>query len=212
MSYESKIHCTLIDILHELQEPRRDTELTCVEENENLYIVQFSNLDQSYHVYDFSGVDVTGTVTPMRCDEPEKYDIVYAGDFCDDGMDLSRYDVVQLIDHTIIGSYFTDNTGSIVVPVSPVKGRCGDTEAVAINLWAVLLADSSTYTLPANVVSFAVSAQTGTFDLSFDNGVTYPITLREGVREYWDWNTIINNSDQIVITSHGDVDIIRETI
>lgn len=212
MSYESKIHCTLIDILHELQEPRRDTELTCVEENSDLYIIQFSNLDQTYHVYTFAGVDVTGTVTPMRCDEPEKYDIVYAWDFCDNGTDLSRYDVVQLTDHTVVGSYFTDNTGSIIVPVSPVKGRCNDTEAVSVNLWAALLANGSTYTLPANVVSFAVSAQIGNFDLSFDNGATYPITGREWVREFGDGNTIITNSDQIVIASHGDVDVIRETI
>lgn len=212
MSYESKIHCTLIDILHELQEPRRDTELTCVEENENLYIIQFSNLDQTYHVYDFAGVDVTWTVTPIRCDEPEKYDIVYAGDFCDGWIDLSRYDVVRLTDHAVIGSYFTNNTWSIIVPVSPIKGRCNDTEAVAINLWAAMLADGSTYTLPANVVSFAVSAQSWNFDISFDGWSTYPITAREWVREYGDGNTIIANSDQITILSHWDIDIIRETI
>jgi len=59
MSYQSQIVCKLSDILAELQSPRQDTELTCVEENENLYIVQFSNLDESYHIYDFDGNDVT---------------------------------------------------------------------------------------------------------------------------------------------------------
>jgi len=74
------------------------------------------------------------------------------------------------------------------------------------------LADGSTYTLPADVVSFAVSAQDWNFDISFDGWSTYSVTAREGVREYWDWNTIINNSDQITILSHWDIDIIRETI
>lgn len=212
MSYQSQIVCKLSDILAELQSPRQDTELTCVEENENLYIVQFSDLDESYHIYDFDGNDVTWTVTPMRCDEPEKYDVVYAGDFCDGWDDLSRYDIVQLSDQTILWSYFTDNTGSVVTPSSPVKGRCNDIEAMSVNLWAALLADGSTYTLPADVVSFAVSAQDWNFDISFDGWSTYSVTAREGVREYWDWNTIINNSDQITILSHWDIDIIRETI
>ena len=59
MSYESQIVCRLQDILAELQAPKRDSEITCVEENSNLYILQFSEEDTTYHVYDFAGNDVT---------------------------------------------------------------------------------------------------------------------------------------------------------
>lgn len=155
MSYESKIYCKLQEVLAELQSPKRDSEVTCVEENANLYILQFSTEDQTYHVYDFSWHDVTWTVTPVKCD------------------------------------------ADVSLPV---------------NTNGTLVSDSSTFTFPANVVSFAISAQSGNFDLSFDNGVTYPITAREGVREFGDWTTIITNSNLIKVLSHGDIDIIRETI
>lgn len=79
-------------------------------------------------------------------------------------------------------------------------------------VWAVLLPDGSSYTLPADVVSFAVSAQDWTFDISYDGGLTYTLLDREGVREYGDWTRVIANSDQITILSHWDVDVIREIL
>jgi hypothetical protein len=210
MSYSSKILCRLNDIIEELQIPKRDTELTCVEENENLYILQFSNEDQTYHVYDFNWNDVTGTVTPMRCDAPEKYDIVYAGNFCDWWTDLSRYDIVQSSDQTILGSYFTNNSGTITTPSDPQKWSCSELSVITIS--AIALWDWNNYTLPSNVVSFAISAQSWNFDISFDWGSTYILTARDGVREYGDGKSIIDNSDEINVLSHGDVDILIETI
>lgn len=155
MSYESKIYCKLEDILLELRAPKRDSEITCVEENSNLYILQFSLEDETYHVYDFSGNDVTGTVTPVKCE---------------------------------------------------------DTPTIALTSNGVLVADWTSFTLPINVSSVSISAQTGNFDISFDGWLTTVLTAREWVREFGDGNTIIANSDQIVITSHWNIDVIREII
>lgn len=212
MSYQSLMLCRLTEIVEELRRPKRDTEITCVIENSNLYILQFSLDDESFHVYDFNGNDVTWTVTPTRCEIEERFDVVHAWDFCDEWIDLSRYDVIRLSDRSVIGSYFTDNTWTVVTTTNPLKGSCATHEVKVLNLWAVQVADSDTYTLPANVVSFAVSAQTGSFDISYDWWVTYTLLAREGVREYWNWKYPIDNSDQITILSHWDIDIIRETI
>lgn len=212
MSYQSLMLCRLTEIVEELRRPKRDTEITCVIENSNLYILQFSLDDETYHIYDFNGNDVTWTVTPTRCEIEERFDVAHAWDFCDEWIDLSRYDVIRLSDRSVIGSYFTDNTWTVVTTTNPLKGSCATYEVKVLNLWAVQVADGDTYILPANVVSFAISAQTGNFDLSFDGWVTYPITAREWVREYGDGTTIITNSDQITILSHWDIDIIRETI
>jgi hypothetical protein len=59
MSYSSKILCKLDEVITELQTSGVNSETTCVSENENLYILQFSNEDQTYHVYDLAGNDVT---------------------------------------------------------------------------------------------------------------------------------------------------------
>lgn len=212
MSYQSLMLCRLTEIVEELRKPKKDTEITCVIENSNLYILQFSLDDESFHVYDFNGNDVTWTVTPTRCEIEERFDVVHAWDFCDEWIDLSRYDVIRLSDRSVIGSYFTDNTWTVVTTTNPLKGSCATHEVKVLNLWAVQVADGDTYTLPVNVVSFAISAQDWNFDLSFDGWATYPITAREWVREYGDGTTIITNSDQITILSHWDIDIIRETI
>lgn len=46
-----------------------DAETTCVAENGNLYYIRFDTVTNTYRVYDFNGVDVTWTVTPIKCDE-----------------------------------------------------------------------------------------------------------------------------------------------
>ena len=73
-----------------------------------------------------------------------------------------------------------------------------------------MVPDGTSFTLPTGIITFTVSAQSGTFDVSFDGGATQALTGREGVRK---WGQItISNSEQIVITSNGDVDVIYETI
>lgn len=155
MSYESKIYCKLEEILLELQLPKRDSEITCVEENSNLYILQFSMEDETYHVYDFSGNDVTWTVTPIKCE---------------------------------------------------------NAPTIALTSNGVMVSDGGSFTLPSWVSSVAISAQSWNFDVSFDGWTTYVLTAREWVREFGDGNTVIANSDDIVIASHGNIDIIREII
>lgn len=75
---------------------------------------------------------------------------------------------------------------------------------------AVQLADTETVTLPANVVRYKVTAESGTFSISFNGGATQALTQRSGTREGGD-GRVISNSNQIVITSAGDVDVIYET-
>ena len=45
----------------------QDFAAVCVAENWNLYYVKFDETTQTYRVYDFNNVDVTGTVTPQSC-------------------------------------------------------------------------------------------------------------------------------------------------
>ena len=76
----------------------------------------------------------------------------------------------------------------------------------------VLLAAGEVFTVPENTVSLTVTAQSGSFDVSFDGGVSQALTARVGSRS-WGQGTIekSSNSGQLVITSNGDVDIIFET-
>lgn len=75
----------------------------------------------------------------------------------------------------------------------------------------VLVPTGTTFTLPANVISFTVTAQSGTFDVSFDGGGTYALTGRVGSRTWSQGTTeIVSNSTDIVITSNGDIDVIWE--
>lgn len=96
-------------------ELQTDYELTCVVENGNLYILKFDDNIWSYVVYDFSGTDVTWTVTPTQCEDSEltaTSDVV-----CDNG-------TTTLYRHVVFNNwvptwsiYFTDvQTWAIVVP------------------------------------------------------------------------------------------------
>jgi len=82
---------------------------------------------------------------------------------------------------------------------------------LAENAGGVLVPSGTSFTLPTDVTSFTVSAQSGTFDISFDGGATQQLTGRQ-ISRTWGQGTIetISNSSQIVITSNGDVDVIYE--
>ena len=107
----------------------------------------------------------------------------------------------------------TEVATGLVVEGATLK-ETGSTEQESSDLIQIaggaMVPDGTTFTLPSGVVTFTVSAQSGTFDVSFDGGATQALTAREGVRK---WGQItISNSGQIVITSNGDVDVIYETV
>ena len=78
--------------------------------------------------------------------------------------------------------------------------------------WWVLLPTSNTFnTFPDNVVSFTVSAQSGSFDISFDGWTTF-LTARKWTRTRWQGTIETIDVSQVVVVSNGDIDIIRETI
>lgn len=89
--------------------------VTCVAESTNLYIIDWDNKTNTYKIYNFSGVDVTGTVTPVKCE-----DIELTADktlVCDGG-------ITSLWQHTVYRNgivdnvYFTTITG--IAPVIPL--------------------------------------------------------------------------------------------
>lgn len=95
-----------------------------------------------------------------------------------------------------------------------VASSCPEIPVVAIVEipWGVLVPTGNTFnTFPANVVSFTVSAQSGSFDISFDGWTTYLIA-RVDSRTRWQGTIETIDVSQVVVVSNWDVDIIRETI
>ena len=78
-----------------------------------------------------------------------------------------------------------------------------------------VLVNNATFTLPADVGSFTVSAQEGVFDISFDGGTTW-ITGRVGTRTFGQGNSkMVANSEQVMVRSPStddDVDVIWEIL
>ena len=88
---------------------------------------------------------------------------------------------------------------------------CTNTVYEELATWR-MLASWNTFTLPANVISFTVTVQDRwTFDVSFDGWNTYALTWRIWTRIWGQWTIEpISNTDQIIIRSNWDVDIIWE--
>ena len=102
-------------------------ELVCVEENDNLYILDISVVPPV--LTDFEGNEVTG-LTPTVC-----RDITFDTEkefFCVDGVDYTRNDCIKKdIDGTIleVNSFWQDITGAVITDpttgaISIVKGSC----------------------------------------------------------------------------------------
>lgn len=95
-----------------------------------------------------------------------------------------------------------------------VTYSCPETPAVAVVEipWWVLLPTGNTFnTFPADVVSFTVSAQSGSFDISFDSWTTF-LSGRKWTRTRGQWTIETIDMTAVVVISNGDIDIIRETI
>lgn len=92
-----------------------DSETTCVEENDNIYILRFSEVDGTYRVYDFSWTDVTWTVTPIKCAWAEQFDIRSAWFYCIDWTTtLERFDIIDITTSTVSSSIWQDLTWVVV--------------------------------------------------------------------------------------------------
>lgn len=95
-----------------------------------------------------------------------------------------------------------------------VSSSCPETPVtpiVEIPWWALVPTGNTFNSFPANVVSFTVSAQSGSFDISFDSWTTF-LTARKGTRTRWQGTIETIDVSQVVVVSNWDVDIIRETI
>ncbi|MEL7426999.1 MAG: hypothetical protein AAFN81_28660 [Bacteroidota bacterium] len=109
--------------------PKIDVELTCVEENDNLYLVVVDKEAVTTTVFDLAGADVTGTVTPKRCPNDD-FELVKT-DFCIDGVGYTRTDVVDVTEDPaqVLSSFWQDVSGAIVADPSAgateiLKGFC----------------------------------------------------------------------------------------
>ena len=95
-----------------------------------------------------------------------------------------------------------------------VASSCPETPVVAVveMPWWVLVPSTTTFnSFPTNVVSFTVSAQSGSFDISFDGWTTF-LTTRKWTRTRGQGTIETIDVSQVVVVSNWDVDIIRETI
>lgn len=101
-----------------IEDPLPDSEIVCVEENDNLYVVC---IDKNVSpplitVKDFAGNDVTGTVTPKAC-QGLTLNTEYI-DFCIDGRDFTRVDCIKKDkEGALLGvdSFWQDIAGTVVV-------------------------------------------------------------------------------------------------
>lgn len=60
----------------------RDEELTCVAENDQIYRLRFDVLTWAYVIWDFNWLDVTWTVTPVKCARDLESDRITLYDNC----------------------------------------------------------------------------------------------------------------------------------
>jgi len=121
----------------------------------------------------------------------------------------------NLSDGTYPSTIFLQIDGIPISGTLPNFADFRDCSAIPVTETAggVVITNGATFTLPANAISFTVTAQSGSFDLSFDGGVTFTLTGRVGSRTYGQGtiNTIANSGGIVVQASNpGDVDIIWE--
>lgn len=111
-----------------------DDELTCVQENSDIYIIRFEPTPWTYFIYDFNGVDVTWTVTPTQCEDTEVTSDTTL--VCDSWTELYRHAVMSNWVPTW-DVYYTDvNTWVITIPSGLVTAwQCPSAPAVLISEW-----------------------------------------------------------------------------
>ncbi|MGB2788236.1 MAG: hypothetical protein WBC13_02800, partial [Dokdonella sp.] len=126
---------------------------------------------------------------------------------------------------TNAGYTIVDSNGALYTPLGTIQDECPTYISPYVKstpLSNIFLTEYSggtmlsnaTLSLPANVISYTVSAQAGSFDVSFDAGATWALTGRTGSRTWGDGTSeVINNSANIRIRSNSatdDIDVIWE--
>lgn len=123
------------------------------------------------------------------------------------GLETYKYVVEDLAGNLVLASSVITGFDESLIQLS-----CNSVVNETAN--GVQFTGTSSFILPADVISFTVSAQAGAFDLSFDNGATFALKNRKGSRT-WGQGTIniISNSSSILIqgsNASSDIDIIWE--
>ena len=121
----------------------------------------------------------------------------------------------NLTDGTYPNVVYLQINGVPVLGTLPNFADFRDCSAIPVTETAsgTVITNGGTFTLPANVISFTVTAQSGSFDLSFDGGGTFALTGRVGTRTFGDGtiNPIANSASIVVQASNpSDIDIIWE--
>lgn len=111
----------------------------------------------------------------------------------------------NLVDASTVISWFDEANVYVTCPEEPV--------APVIEIpWWVLVPDTTIFvSFPNNIVSFTVSAQSGSYDISFDWGTTF-LKGRKWSMTFWQGTIELIDASNVVVVSNGDVDIVRDTI
>ena len=177
-----------------------DFELTCIEEDDNIYIIDFSSFPPL--IKDFNG-DVVDRATPTTC-MGVSYDTEQI-DFCIDGIDYTRNDCIKKDKDGVLESvtpFWTDITGTVVpdptIGVDPLlikKGVCeicnpaiesfyGDNATLAgYNKFTVDIPKccSVIVTTSAGVITLPAKPTNWVFCENFDCDLTsYSVEINEG--------------------------------
>ena len=155
-----------------------------------------------------SWLEYTWPVSELEDCGAEKYDIVYAWDFCDGWVDLSRYDIIDLSDQSIQGSYFTNNLWVIVVPVNPIKWAC--------TIWAVGYAKVIDWKLIDSIVwasiTYTFDSPVSDVDIYNDTNGYANITYVNSIPTTWNNLSPIAPGQSIAFNSKDETQLISGVI
>lgn len=135
----------------------------------------------------------------------EKYDVVSAWDFCDNGVNLSRHDIINLSDKSMQGSYFTNNLWAIVVPVNPTKGICAVAYAKVID-WKLI--DSIVWAS----VTYTFASPVSDVDIYNDTNGYANITYVNSIPTTWNNLSPIAPGQSIAFNSKDETQLISGVI
>lgn len=182
-----------------------DPELVCVLENDNIYIVYVDTSDSVPvpKIYDFNGVDVTGTVTPVKCDTPLDRELVEKcfQDITDPSIRYNRITVLDLsvTPSVVLETLWFDNTGNII-PAPVNVEACEETFAPQ----AIKLCDAIGVTIDGTIEYSSVG---NNVLVDFNN----VIITNDGARFFWtDFGngfSDVGNSPSVIYSVDGNFEI-----
>lgn len=167
-----------------------EIETTCVVENDNLYIIETNQFvtPPTVKIFDFAGVDVTGTVTPAVC-PAGRNDVEYVcyQDITDPTIKYSRVDVwdVTVTPAVLTGSVWLDANGAVIAAPSNVE-PCGE-QTLPIPIPQRVIVNTATWVAPANATSYSFHARQGA-NGSFKDALGNTTTIVQGEAGSYDSN------------------------